>query len=87
MSWSSENTPETCGGQASPAPAETAGSESESEEADDEDASAASSDASATANPGDIECTDAPALDWTGVDPSANGEADVSEECRNRNFQ
>ena len=85
MSWSSENTPETCGGQASPAPAETAGSESE--EADDEDASAASSDASATANSGDIACTDAPALDWTGVDASANGEADLSEECRNRNFQ
>ena len=38
MSWSSENTPETCGGQATPAPAETAGSESE--EASDEDASA-----------------------------------------------
>ena len=97
MSWSSENTPATCGGQEGPASAETAGSGSEadaepepesvSEEADEEDASAGNSATSTTANSGDIACTDAPALDWTGIDPSANGEAGVSEECRNRNFQ
>ena len=57
------------------------------EEADEEDATAGNSATSTTANSGDIACTDAPALDWTGIDPSANGEAGGSEECRNRNFQ
>ena len=90
MSWSSENTPATCGGQEGPASAETAGSGSEADaepESASEEATAGNSATPTTANSGEIACTDAPALDWTGIDPSANGEAGVSEECRNRNFQ
>ena len=93
MSWSSANTPDTCGG-----PAETAGSgsgaetepapesESESEPEPESESEEATND-TAAANSGEIACTDAPALDWTGIDARANGEAGVSEECRNRNFQ
>ena len=90
MSWSSNNTPATCGGQASSASAVDTDSGAESEDADSEDggSSAGNGSTPTTANSGDISCSDAPALDWAGVDVTGiGGEAGVSPECRNRNFQ
>ena len=87
-SYSSANPDRDCGGGAA-GPASESTPEPDTPEPDTPTASETEEapEAQTPAGAADWSCDDAPPLDWGMVDPAANGEGSLTEECRNLNFQ